>query len=366
MSGQSSVPPPGAQQPGQVAGERHVSAVAGRAGGMSKAQGAALVATIAAALVGFVVLKPPPQVVDPGQKDDRLQIRSGPRYEAPPPLPATPTSFPIVPPTALAPALPTTQPALVPATPSDPLAKARRANLLTTYGNAAPGPPAAAPGNTSLHPGTALPNELAERLQPTPVVAVSASVLPHQPYLLTAGNTIPCTLQTAMDSTLPGFVSCIIPYDVRGKTGLTLLDRNTLVRGETRGSMQQGQERLFVLWTRAETPAGVVINLDSPAADPVGRTGLPGEIETHFWTRLKGALLLSIVQGGLSAGTSALGNSGFTNINTGNLQGVSSETLRNTVDIRPTLKLDQGATLSIQLARDLDFYSVYGMRTVQP
>ena len=130
----------------------------------------------------------------------------------------------------------------------------------------------------------------AAKLVPTPLRAVAAAVLPHQPYLLTKGNVLPRVLQTAINSTLPGFVTCRLTQDVVGKTGITLLDRGTLVVGETRGGMQQGQARFFVPWTPAETPAGVVVELDSPAADPLGRTGFAGNVDNHFWERLGGTL----------------------------------------------------------------------------
>ena len=207
-------------------------------------------------------------------------------------------------------------------------------------------------------------SELATRLQATPVRAVGATVLPHQPYLLTKGTTIPCVLQTAIDSTLPGFVTCKLPQDIIGKTGITLLDRGTLVVGETQGGMQQGQSRLFVLWTRAETPNGVVINLDSPAADPLGHTGFDGEVQSHFWARLGGALLLSVVQGGLQAGVAAVSPQGSTNINTGSIDSVAAESLRNSVNIRPTLTKNQGELVSIFVARDLDFNQVYSVSAV--
>ncbi len=174
---------------------------------------------------------------------------------------------------------------------------------------------------------------------------------------------IGCVLQTAMDSTLPGFVTCIIPQDVIGKTGITLLDRGTKVVGEFHGGMQQGQNRLFVLWTRAETPTGVIINLDSPAADPLGRSGFDGEVDTHFWARFGGALLLSLVQGGIQAGTAAVSPSGSSYIQTGNVQSVTSDALNSSVNIRPTLRKNQGELVSIFVARDLDFSTVYRVST---
>ncbi len=380
MSQSSSLPPappgpqqasPAAPQAAHVAGERHVSSVAGSSGGFTKQQGAMLVGAATVAALSFVLLRPQAGPVEPKAGDDRLRVQAVSHYE-PPPLPpaTTPVSFPVLKPQVTPPVVPAQQSPLIGSlqqTPPDPLAKARRAPLLS-FGAGGGGTPAASRGNGQegenglVRPDAVQPNELAARLQATPVRAVGATVLPHQPYLLTKGNTVPCVLQTAMDSTLPGFVTCKLPTDVIGKTGITLLDRGTLVVGETHGGMQQGQSRLFVLWTRAETPNGVVINLDSPAADALGRTGFDGEVQTHFWARLGGALLLSIVQGGLQTGVAAVGG-GNNNFNTGGVQSLSSETLHNSVDIRPTLTKNQGELVSIFVARDLDFSGVYSVST---
>jgi type IV secretion system protein VirB10 len=170
---------------------------------------------------------------------------------------------------------------------------------------------------------------------------------------------MPCVLQTAMDSTLPGFVTCVIPQDVLGKTGIVLLDRGTKVVGQFQGGVRQGVERMFVLWTRAETPQGVVINLDSPATDPLGRSGMDGEVDSHFWKRFGGALLLSTVEGALSTGQAAVSKAGTVTVNTSNTSGVIEESLRGSVNLPPTIRKNQGELVSIFVARDLDFSTVY-------
>lgn len=352
----------------QPTGDRSVSSVAGTSSGFTKKHGAFAIAGATGLALAFILLRPQALQSNRTQsQEDRLRVQQVGRYE-PPPLPSTPVSFPRSTPILAPPPLPT-QPTPNPISgakePVDPLQKARHAPLFAYGSNGSGGASEVRQGEGAARPNALGQGELAERLTATQVNAVGATVLPHQSYLLTKGNVIPCVLQTALDSTLPGFVTCKLPSDVLGKTGITLLDRGTMVVGETHGGMQQGQNRLFVLWTRAETPSGVVINLDSPGADALGRTGFDGEIETHFWDRLKGALLLSIVQNGLQAGTSAVSNGGYGNYNTGNVQGVSTETLRNSVDIRPTLRKDQGSVVSIQVARDLDFYGTYSLQTVK-
>jgi len=83
--------------------------------------------------------------------------------------------------------------------------------------------------------------------------------------------------------------SCEVPQNIYSDDGKTVLaERGSLLTGEYQTELKQGQARLFVLWNRLKTPKGVVINLDSPGTDPLGGSGMPGYVNTHFWQRLAG------------------------------------------------------------------------------
>ena len=94
--------------------------------------------------------------------------------------------------------------------------------------------------------------------------------------------------------------------DTFGADGkVVLLERGTKLVGETRGQVQQGQARVFVLWTEARTPTGVVVPLDSPGTDELGRAGVTGEVNRHFWQRFGAAMLISLIDGAVQAGVQA-------------------------------------------------------------
>ena len=85
-------------------------------------------------------------------------------------------------------------------------------------------------------------------LHATPTPAVAARVLPTQRYLLPQGAFIDCTLETAISSSLPGMTTCVTATDTFGADGtVVLLERGTKLIGETRGMVQAGSPRLFVL-----------------------------------------------------------------------------------------------------------------------
>jgi type IV secretion system protein VirB10 len=206
-----------------------------------------------------------------------------------------------------------------------------------------------------------------------------AAVLASPNMTITEGTVIPCSLQTAIDSQLPGLVNCVVPIDIRGTTGnVVLLDRGTKIVGQIQSGLLQGQNRVFVDWTRAETPEHVIITLDSPGTDELGRSGLPGAVNNHFWNRFGGALMLTLVQGGLDAATiEAAGNGssnstqqqaalGFVYSAQSNGQSVANTALQNTINIPPTLTKNQGDTVGLIVAHDLDFSNVYTLQVNGP
>jgi type IV secretion system protein VirB10 len=228
--------------------------------------------------------------------------------------------------------------------------------------------PASAPtSSASFPPGADLkePGELSALIRPSVTTAVRAQVLPTQRLLLPKGAFLDCTLETAIDSTLPGMTTCVMATDTFGVDGqVVLLERGTKLVGETRGQVQQGSARVFVLWDEARTPTGVIVPLASPGADELGRSGLPGSVDRHFWERFGAAMLVSILDGGIQAAVqSSRGNSGTVIVNPSGTQDVMTEVLKGTINIPPTVVKHQGDRIQVLVARDLDFRSVYELKS---
>jgi type IV secretion system protein VirB10 len=229
--------------------------------------------------------------------------------------------------------------------------------------------PAATPVSIAAAPGAAAlraPGSLAALLEPTPAPVTQAQRLPDSHFLLPKGAFLDCTLETAIDSTLPGMTTCVTAADTFSADGkVVLLERGTKLVGETRGQLQQGQARLFVLWTQARTPGGVLVPLDSPGTDELGRAGLGGEVQRHFWQRFGAAVLISVIEGGIQAGVQAASHSNGTVIYApAGSQDVLTEALKDSAQIPPTLTKANGARIEVLVARDVDFRTVYELRTV--
>jgi len=207
-------------------------------------------------------------------------------------------------------------------------------------------------------------SDLEGLLTPTSTPAVQAKVLPTQRLLLPKGAFLDCTLETAIDSSLPGMTTCITATDTFGADGnVVLLERGTKLVGETRGDVRQGSARVFVLWTEARTPSGVVVPLASPGTDELGRSGLPGEINRHFWERFGAAILVSVIDGAVQAAVQRSNSGdGAVIVNPSTSRDVMTEVLRSTINIPPTVTKPHGDRIAVLVARDLDFRSVYDLR----
>jgi type IV secretion system protein VirB10 len=219
-------------------------------------------------------------------------------------------------------------------------------------------------GGDSSSQGADRGSALGAALRPTLTPAVRAERMPDRRWLLPKGSFADCTLETAIDSTLPGMTTCVLALDVFSADGtVVLLERGTRLVGEARSDVRPGQRRVAILWTEARTPTGVIARLDSLGTDELGRSGVPGNVDNHFLERFGAAILISLIDSGTQAlaNSSSSGNGALV-INPSRSTDVMTEVLRSTIAIPPTITVPQGARLQVLVARDVDFRSVYALK----
>lgn len=229
---------------------------------------------------------------------------------------------------------------------------------------------------TPQDPDASLPSQrgrLDELLRPgSEKPKAKARMLGNLALTLPRGRTIDCSLATRVISEVSGMAECTVASDVYGADQSTvLIDRGSQASGEYVAAMAMGQRRLFLVWNRILTPSGVVIDLESPAADALGASGLPGYIDNRWVDRIGMAVMLSVVQDAIAyAAAHDSGRAGggyesraWTFQNTRQTGDRMVNTiLQQTIAIKPTLYANQGDRASIYIARDLDFNDVYALQ----
>jgi type IV secretion system protein VirB10 len=247
---------------------------------------------------------------------------------------------------------------------SDPAASAVPAQFRLAQAGA-PAPGAAAPGPAGAPESAAAAEErFAARVAGAGAETAHATQMRDVSRVVPQGFVIPAVLETAIDSDLPGSVRAVVSRDVRGFDGTQILiPRGSKLIGQYKSAAAIGQTRAFVVWSRIITPTGVSIDVGSPATDRLGRGGLEGKADTHFFERFGSAILLSVVSGGIDA--LSRGGSNNTALVIGSpaqAQNVAAIALQKQIDIPTTIRVAQGQPVQVSVARDLDFAGVAPVR----
>ncbi|EGO0750329.1 TPA: TrbI/VirB10 family protein [Escherichia coli] len=205
-------------------------------------------------------------------------------------------------------------------------------------------------------------SSLAKNLTPARLKASRAGVMANPSLTVPKGKMIPCGTGTELDTTVPGQVSCRVSQDVYSADGLVrLIDKGSWVDGQITGGIKDGQARVFVLWERIRNDQdGTIVNIDSAGTNSLGSAGIPGQVDTHMWERLRGAFMISVFSDTLTALVNQTQSNNIQYNSTENSgEQLASEALRSYMSIPPTLYDQQGDAVSIFVARDLDFSGVY-------
>lgn len=141
--------------------------------------------------------------------------------------------------------------------------------------------------------------ERASKLQETQVNDVLHT--PASPYMLLAGHILPATLETGIESDLPGHLKArirqTIKDTVRGE--VVLVPQGTVVMGVYNNDVVYGQNRVLVVWNRLILPNGQSIQLEGmPGVDLSGFAGLKDKVNNHLWPLFRAVFLSSVLSVG--------------------------------------------------------------------
>jgi type IV secretion system protein VirB10 len=196
---------------------------------------------------------------------------------------------------------------------------------------------------------TALPVERLQEARPTGT--------------LYQGSIIRLVLDGALRSDLPGMVRARVVSDVYDSINFAdlLIPRGSSVDCRYQSAILVGQSRMLLGCERIRMPNGKFIKLPgNPASDMEGASGVPAEVDTHFWTRFGSVLMmgaastllpsedktvtLSSNAGGTTQASTVLGNT---------LNQVITQTMSRNASIGPTGYIEPGAVFTVVTISDL-------------
>jgi type IV secretion system protein VirB10 len=117
-----------------------------------------------------------------------------------------------------------------------------------------------------------------------------------------AGTTIPAVMVGGINSDMPGMVIGQVAENVYDTaTGnYLLIPQGARLIGQYDNSVSMGQTRVGVIWNRIVYPDAESIDLGTmEGADQGGYAGFHDRVNTHFWSKIGNALLISIAGAGV-------------------------------------------------------------------
>lgn len=194
---------------------------------------------------------------------------------------------------------------------------------------------------------------------------VKATKLGDLGVLITEGTLIHATLESAINSDLPGSMRAVVSRPVYSADGSQqLIRQGDRIIMSYKSHSARGATRIFAAGSRLIRADGVSVNLESPANSALGIAGVAADqVDTHFWKRFGESSLLALI----GAGAANIGVDDATQQNSASayrqnladsFSQAAAESFGQNNQIGPTLHVNQGKRITIFVAKDIDFGSV--------
>lgn len=204
------------------------------------------------------------------------------------------------------------------------------------------------------------PNEEFVRNAGKPARVERAQVIVNPSHTVTQGTVIQASLETALDSTLPGPIRAVVTQDVHSYDGTRrLIPRGSKLIGKYSAGVQVGQNRVLVAWERIILPDNQSVTISAYGADEIGRSGTTGRVNSRFVQRFGSAALISLVSAlpGLAADDLENDNARDAAENVGDdLANATSSVMAEYLRIPPTIQVKQGSRITVMVDRDLEIF----------
>lgn len=196
--------------------------------------------------------------------------------------------------------------------------------------------------------------------------AVIVGTATPRALILRQGKVIPVVLGRQLNSDLPGRITAHVSTNVYDAEGNLLIPMGSALVGQYDSDVKVGQSRLMFAFERLILPNGYSFNLPgAPGSDLAGAAGATGDVNNHFFKMFATSLLIAVladrtkqpanvtVVGGTSGPMTAAGQV---------LTDVSRTVLERNRTIPPTITVDQGTRINVEVVGDMVFPAPYRPR----
>ncbi len=198
---------------------------------------------------------------------------------------------------------------------------------------------------------------------------------PTSPYSITTGTVIYGTLETGINSDIPGNVLGRVAQDVKDSVSerYVLIPQGSKLIGSYSNQLIPSQERLMVKWRTIVFPNGGELNLpELTGSDASGYAGFQDQVNHHYAKVWAPALLMSAISAGMMMSdyptmTSGAYGTGAYSMNPGQMaamgaaQQLGQQAMGHmaNVQIAPTIQIRPGYHFRVLVTRDLVFSGPY-------
>lgn len=180
-------------------------------------------------------------------------------------------------------------------------------------------------------------------------------------FVVSEGSVIPAVLLSELNSDMPGLITALVQTDILDSIGgsRVLIPRGSRLVGAYGSGASVDQEKVMAVFTRLIYPDGRYINLGSmQAADAIGQSGMPGEVNNHFWKMFGSSFLVAgitklvaptqnvsiSITGGSMGSSGAVGEI---------LTDISKKILERNSNIQPTVIVPRGQKFNVMVSKDM-------------
>ena len=193
-----------------------------------------------------------------------------------------------------------------------------------------------------------------------PAPAEQARVIVNPANTVTQGTVIQASLETAIDSSLPGPIRAVVTQDVHSYDGSRILiPRGSRLIGRYSANVSIGQYRAMVAWERIILPDDQTVAISAFGGDQIGRSGVTGRVNKRFGERFGSAALVSLLSSGPTLVAREIDNQTTREAAssvTEDLRNVTGNVVSDYLNLPPIITVNQGARMTVMVDRDLEIF----------